>query len=77
LGSGDAFGSGERFNMCMLVETGVTKFLIDCGASSLIAVKRFRVAPDDVSAIPITHLHGDHDGSLPPGIVPDETAISP
>jgi ribonuclease BN (tRNA processing enzyme) len=65
LGSGDAFGSGGRFNMCMLAETGVRKFLIDCGASSLIAMKRFRVAPNDISAILITHLHGDHFGGIP------------
>jgi ribonuclease BN (tRNA processing enzyme) len=65
LGSGDAFGSGGRFNMCMLVDTGEEKFLIDCGASSLIAMKRFRVNPADIGAILITHLHGDHFGGIP------------
>src|ERR1700722_15513884 len=37
LGSGDAFGSGGRFNTCFLVEAAAASFLIDCGASSLIA----------------------------------------
>ena len=33
LGSGDAFGSGGRFNTCFYVEADGTNFLIDCGAS--------------------------------------------
>ena len=39
VGCGDAFGSGGRFNTCFHVEAANTRFLIDCGASSLIAVK--------------------------------------
>jgi hypothetical protein len=41
LGSGDALGSGGRFNTCILVESETGAFLIDCGASSLIAMRRF------------------------------------
>ena len=65
LGSGDAFGSGGRFNMCMLVESSATRFLLDCGASSLIPMKRFGVAPNSIDTILITHLHADHFGGLP------------
>lgn len=65
LGSGDAFGSGGRYNTCMFVETEQTAFLIDCGASSLIAMKRFGVHPNDVDTILVTHLHADHFGGLP------------
>ncbi len=65
LGSGDAFGSGGRFNMCMLVESESTRFLIECGASSLIAMKRFHVSPNSIDTILITHLHADHFGGLP------------
>lgn len=65
LGCGDAFGSGGRFNTCFHVSTPSTAFLIDCGASALIAMRRFGVAPDDVESVFLTHLHGDHFGGLP------------
>ena len=65
LGSGDAFGSGGRFNMCMLIDSGSTRFLLDCGASSLIAMKRLGVAPNSIETILITHFHADHFGGLP------------
>jgi ribonuclease BN (tRNA processing enzyme) len=65
LGSGDAFGSGGRFQTCILVASRGHTFLIDCGASSLIAMKRWGVAPSSVDSILITHFHGDHFGGLP------------
>src|SRR5208283_277604 len=65
LGSGDAFGSGGRFNTCMLVESEAMRFLLDCGASSLIAMKPYRVSPNSIDTILITHLHVDHFGGLP------------
>lgn len=65
LGSGDAFGSGGRFQTCIYVQSGATRFLIDCGASSLIAMRRFGVDPSLVDIILLTHLHGDHFGGLP------------
>ncbi len=65
LGSGDAFGSGGRFNTCMRVSGAGADVLVDCGASSLIAMKRFGVAPNDVGAILITHFYADHFGGLP------------
>ncbi len=65
LGSGDAFGSGGRLQTCILVESNGYSCLIDCGASSLIALKGARVAPNDIDTILISHLHGDHFGGLP------------
>jgi ribonuclease BN (tRNA processing enzyme) len=65
LGCGDAFGSGGRLNTCFLVEAGDARFLIDCGATSLAAMKRAGVSADSVPLIFITHLHGDHVGGLP------------
>jgi ribonuclease BN (tRNA processing enzyme) len=65
LGSGDAFGSGGRFQTCIYVRFDATHFLVDCGASSLIAMRRFGVDPSLIDAILLTHLHGDHFGGLP------------
>jgi ribonuclease BN (tRNA processing enzyme) len=65
LGCGDAFGSGGRFNTCIHVAAAGTTFLIDCGASSMIAMRKFGVDPNAISSIFITHLHGDHFGGLP------------
>jgi ribonuclease BN (tRNA processing enzyme) len=65
LGSGDAFGSGGRFQACILVRADESTFLLDCGASSLIAMRRFDVDPNDIDAIVVSHLHGDHFGGLP------------
>ncbi|MBL8652578.1 MAG: MBL fold metallo-hydrolase [Alphaproteobacteria bacterium] len=65
LGSGDAFGSGGRFNTCFLLESGAKRILIDCGASSMIAIRKFGVDPATIDAVLVTHLHGDHFGGLP------------
>jgi ribonuclease BN (tRNA processing enzyme) len=65
LGSGDAFGSGGRFQTCIYVRSEATHVLIDCGASSLIAMKRFGVDPLLVDTILLSHLHGDHFGGVP------------
>ena len=65
LGSGDAFGSGGRFNTCFLVAGERSSFLVDCGASSLIALRRSGADPNAIGTIFLTHLHGDHFGGLP------------
>ncbi len=65
LGSGDAFGSGGRLQTCILLESGGFHCLVDCGASSLIALKRAAVDPNDIETILVTHLHGDHFGGIP------------
>jgi ribonuclease BN (tRNA processing enzyme) len=65
IGCGDAFGSGGRFNTCFRVTASRTNFLIDCGASSLVAMRKLAVDPNTIPTIFITHLHGDHFGGLP------------
>jgi ribonuclease BN (tRNA processing enzyme) len=65
LGSGDAFGSGGRLQTCILFESEGFRCLVDCGASSLIALKRAAIDPNDIDTILITHLHGDHFGGIP------------
>jgi ribonuclease BN (tRNA processing enzyme) len=65
VGCGDAFGSGGRNNTCFHVTGENVNFLIDCGASSLPAMKRLDIARDGIDLILITHFHGDHFGGLP------------
>jgi ribonuclease BN (tRNA processing enzyme) len=65
VGCGDALGSGGRANTCFHVTGAQTNFLIDCGASSLPALKRFGIARDAIDVILITHFHGDHFAGLP------------
>jgi len=65
LGTGDNFGSGGRFQACIHVEAGATRFMLDCGASSLIPMKRAGIRSDEIDVILISHLHGDHFGGIP------------
>lgn len=65
LGSGDAFGSGGRFQACLLIRSPEGSVLLDCGASSLIAMKRYAVDPDEIDVVFVSHLHGDHFGGIP------------
>jgi len=65
VGCGDALGSGGRYNTCFHLTGERVNFLIDCGASSLPALKRLAIARDGIDLILITHFHGDHFGGLP------------
>jgi ribonuclease BN (tRNA processing enzyme) len=65
LGSGDAFGSGGRFNACFQVESAKAAILIDCGASSVVALKARGIDPNHLDGVILSHLHGDHFGGLP------------
>lgn len=65
VGSGDAFGSGGRFNSCFLITTGNRSLALDFGASSLVALKTHKIDPAGIDGIFLSHLHGDHFGGLP------------
>jgi ribonuclease BN (tRNA processing enzyme) len=65
VGCGDAFGSGGRYNTCFHVTGSRANFLIDCGASSLPALKRLGIVRDSIDLVLITHFHGDHFAGLP------------
>jgi ribonuclease BN (tRNA processing enzyme) len=64
IGCGDAFGSGGRLQTSYLVDAAGTRFLIDCGASTMIGLNRLGIDPNSVPAIFISHLHGDHYAGL-------------
>jgi ribonuclease BN (tRNA processing enzyme) len=65
IGSGDAFGSGGRFQTCIRLQARGYTALVDCGATSLTAMKSQDLRPGEVEAVVISHLHGDHFGGLP------------
>jgi ribonuclease BN (tRNA processing enzyme) len=65
VGSGDAFGSGGRFQACLYLDGGEEPLLLDCGATSLIALKRLNIDPHRIGWIALSHLHGDHFAGLP------------
>jgi phosphoribosyl 1,2-cyclic phosphodiesterase len=61
-----SLGSGSEGNG-LLVEAGDTRVLIDCGfgiRDTIARLERIGVAPDTVSAIIVTHEHGDHIGGV-------------
>jgi ribonuclease BN (tRNA processing enzyme) len=65
LGSGDAFGSGGRLQPAILVERDDFHALVDCGTTTLVALKRGAFDPGSVDVILVSHLHGDHFGGIP------------
>jgi ribonuclease BN (tRNA processing enzyme) len=65
VGSGDAFGSGGRFNTCFHLVTGGRTVLIDCGASTNPALRRQGIDLNSIDAVILSHLHGDHFGGIP------------
>ena len=65
VGSGDSFGSGGRFQTCILVDLNGIRFAMDFGASSLIALAQQGIAHNSIDAVLLTHLHGDHCAGVP------------
>ncbi len=66
-GSGDAFGSGGRSQACIHLQgAGLPQpVLVDCGATSLTALRRCGLDPGEIAAVFVSHLHGDHFAGLP------------
>ena len=65
VGCGDAFGSGGRFNTCFHLTGRNFNVLIDCGATSVVAMHRLAIKRNDIGTIFLTHFHGDHVGGIP------------
>jgi ribonuclease BN (tRNA processing enzyme) len=64
VGSGNAFADGGRSHACIHIGAPGVSLLLDCGGSSLPAIKR-EIDPEAIDAIAISHLHGDHFGGIP------------
>ncbi len=65
IGCGDAFASGGRNNTCFHLKTAGTQLLLDCGATSFVAMKQMGMTPQAIDTIVLTHFHGDHYGGVP------------
>lgn len=65
LGSGDPFGSGGRNQSGYLIQAGAFRWLLDCGVTTLVSLKRLGVDPASLDLVLLTHLHGDHVAGLP------------
>jgi ribonuclease BN (tRNA processing enzyme) len=65
IGCGDAFGAGGQLQTSFHVKSGPSTFLIDCGTTTLIGMRRLGLEPNDIDMVCVTHLHGDHFGGLP------------
>ncbi len=70
LGCGDAFAAGGRLQTTFLLEAPgagarTERWLIDCGATALTALKRAGVSTAALDGVVVSHLHGDHFGGLP------------
>ena len=65
LGAGDAFFNGGRRHSGYMVETADAGFLLDCGTTTLLALKTLQIAAERIDFVAISHLHGDHFGGLP------------
>jgi hypothetical protein len=51
VGSGDAFGSGGRWQTCIQLAAEGQVLLVDCGATSLAAMKSQGLDPNAVGAV--------------------------
>jgi ribonuclease BN (tRNA processing enzyme) len=65
LGTGDAFGSGGRLHTATLLQSEAGVILVDCGPSTLAALRGQGLEPAEIDAIVLTHLHGDHFAGVP------------
>jgi phosphoribosyl 1,2-cyclic phosphodiesterase len=61
-----SLGSGSEGNG-LIVESGVTRILVDCGfrvSDTVARLERLGVAPSSLAAVLVTHEHDDHAGGV-------------
>lgn len=65
VGTGNAFASGGRNAMAILLRADDLGVLLDCGPTTLTALKQLGFSPGDIDVILLSHHHGDHFGGVP------------
>ena len=60
LGCGSALPTLKHFPSAQVVEVRGKLFLVDCGEGTQIQLRRSRLRFTKISAVFVTHLHGDH-----------------
>jgi ribonuclease BN (tRNA processing enzyme) len=65
VGSGDAFGSGGRAHTCIRIDAAAATVVVDFGAGAMTAWQKLGFDSNDIDAIVVSHLHGDHFGGIP------------
>ena len=65
LGTGDAFNTRGHCHACHLIRSNGKRILLDCGPTSLMALKRDGLHAEAIDAILLSHLHGDHFAGVP------------
>ncbi|MEI8360356.1 MAG: MBL fold metallo-hydrolase, partial [Deltaproteobacteria bacterium] len=65
VGTGNAFADGGSSHACIHIAAPGASLLLDCGGSSLPALKRAGINLAAIDAIAVSHLHGDHFGGIP------------
>jgi ribonuclease BN (tRNA processing enzyme) len=64
LGTGVAVPYGNKAQSSILLDTGNTRILFDCGIGSYHRLEQLGVSVNDIDAICLTHHHLDHNGDL-------------
>lgn len=64
LGVGEAFDP-DLANTSILIESGETSMILDCGFSAGLLAWRYADTPLDIDALYISHFHGDHFYGIP------------
>jgi ribonuclease BN (tRNA processing enzyme) len=64
-GSGDAFGSGGRFNSCFVVDVDGLRYAIEFGATSLVALQQAGIKHSTIDVVVFSHIHADHCSGIP------------
>lgn len=65
IGSGDAFSSGGRLQSGIFLQSQSGGLLLDCGATLLAGLQRCHLDTNQIDAVALSHLHGDHFAGIP------------